>query len=254
MYIGLLIHAETRKKSLIDKFHALGICISYKRLLDISTNIGNYVSDRYEAEGTVCPLNLKTGVFTTAAVDNIDHNPTSVQENGSFHGTGISIFQHIEPGKPGEDRPRQPWNAINISSGYKIKDLPDEYCRVPPVSGRLQTNCPQTDNPIVIESNIEHALEIERRWLRHVDSSLCEDVTDDTNVSWPAYHAKRIGDSEPIVPDDIGISALLPLFPDQAKSAAMIRHAMTIVKKTVTYLNPGQIPVMAADQPLYALE
>ncbi|VDH98295.1 Hypothetical predicted protein [Mytilus galloprovincialis] len=33
-------------------------------------------------------------VFTTAAVDNIDPNPSSTTSRSSFHGTGISIFQH----------------------------------------------------------------------------------------------------------------------------------------------------------------
>jgi len=30
------------------------------------------VSDRFEADNAVCPLNLKCDLFTTAAVDNID--------------------------------------------------------------------------------------------------------------------------------------------------------------------------------------
>ena len=33
----------------------------------------------------------------------------------------------------------------------------------------------------------------------------------------------------------------------------MIKHSMDIVKTSVQYLNPGQIPVLAADQPLFAL-
>ena len=33
-------------------------------------------------------------IFTTATVDNIDHNPSSMTATGSFHGTGISLFQH----------------------------------------------------------------------------------------------------------------------------------------------------------------
>ena len=33
----------------------------------------------------------------------------------------------------------------------------------------------------------------------------------------------------------------------------MIRHSMDIVKAAVQHLNPGQTPVLAADQPLYAL-
>ena len=33
----------------------------------------------------------------------------------------------------------------------------------------------------------------------------------------------------------------------------MIKHSMAIVKAAVQHLNPGQVPVLAADQPLYAL-
>ena len=48
------------------------------------------------------------------------------------------------------------------------------------------------------------------------------------------------------------INALLPLFLDNASSVAMIRHSMDIVKAAIQHLNPGQTPVLAADQPLYA--
>ena len=37
---------------------------------------------------------LKGQLFTTAAVDNIHYNPSSTTASGSFHGTGISLFQH----------------------------------------------------------------------------------------------------------------------------------------------------------------
>ena len=37
---------------------------------------------------------LKSGLFTTAAVDNIDYNPTLATAKESFHGTGISLIQH----------------------------------------------------------------------------------------------------------------------------------------------------------------
>ena len=34
---------------------------------------------------------------------------------------------------------------------------------------------------------------------------------------------------------------------------AMVRHGMDIIKDITNYLNPRQVSVMAADQPLYAL-
>ncbi len=84
-------------------------------------------------------------------------------------------------------------------------------------------------------------------WVRAVISS--EETIEYKNISWAAYHASRQEISS-IVP---AVSALLPLFPDDSKSAAMIRHSMTVVKKAVNKLNPGQIPVVTLDQPLYAI-
>lgn len=45
----------------------------------------------------------------------------------------------------------------------------------------------------------------------------------------------------------------MPLFRDQAHSVATIKHVMDKVRDTVGLLNPGQIPVNTADQPLYTL-
>ena len=42
------------------------------------------------------------------------------------------------------------------------------------------------------------------------------------------------------------------MFHEEAKFATMIQHSMTIIKDCVNCLNPGQIPFMACDQPLYA--
>ncbi len=70
----------------------LGIAVSYKRVMEISTTVGNKVLSQYAAEGTVYPPSLKKNLFTTAAVDNIDHNPRSTTAEGSFHGMGISML------------------------------------------------------------------------------------------------------------------------------------------------------------------
>ena len=45
-------------------------------------------------ERAVCLPSLKGSHFTTGAVDNIDHDPSSTSTHDSFHGTGISLFQH----------------------------------------------------------------------------------------------------------------------------------------------------------------
>ena len=53
------------------------LAISYDRVLQISTDLANIVCRLYEEEGVVYPPNLKKCVFTTAAVDNLDHNLSS---------------------------------------------------------------------------------------------------------------------------------------------------------------------------------
>ena len=69
-----------------------------------------------------------------------------------------------------------------------------------------------------------------------------------SNISWPSYHAKNQNDEK-----EVDILVLLPLFREGSKSAAIIRHAMGGVKQAVNHVNSNQTPVIALDQPLYAI-
>ena len=74
-------------------------------------------------------------------------------------------------------------------------------------------------------------------------------VTHDSNISWAAYHASQ-------QPNDChtpAITAMLPLFQDDSKSVAMIRHSMDEIKQAVQELNPSQVPVITLDRPLHAI-
>ena len=104
VYLGLLLHSQTRQKNLIDKLYSLGHSISYERVLEIETVTGNKISERFELEKTVCSSTLRKGLFTYGAIDNIDHNPSSSTSQSSFHGTGISLFQNRDQGNDGEGR------------------------------------------------------------------------------------------------------------------------------------------------------
>ena len=86
------------------------------------------------------------------------------------------------------------------------------------------------------------------RWLHHVYQLENDVVPQD--ASWAAYHATHPGTAKKVIP---AVVALLPLFPDEAKSAAMIKHSMDMIHRTVQTVNPGQIPVIAVDQPLFAV-
>ena len=81
---------------------------------------------------------------------------------------------------------------------------------------------------------------------------ISEDVhSGDDPIFWATFHSNQ----EP--PHDFEITtcirSLLPLFPDDSKSVAMIRHAVDVVQEAVHHLNPGQVPVLTLDQPLYAI-
>ena len=47
--------------------------------------------------------------------------------------------------------------------------------------------------------------------------------------------------------------SLLPLFYEVAHSEAMILHSMNVIQQALHHINPMQLPVIAMDQPLYAL-
>ena len=49
---------------------------------------------------------------------------------------------------------------------------------------------------------------------------------------------------------EIGIC---PIFVDKGQSPSMLKHAMIPAKDGIGFLNPGQTPVIGADQPLYSI-
>ena len=132
IYLGVMLHTKTRKRELVDTLFHLGLCISYDRVLKISPELGDKTCRYHEQGKVVCPPEPKSGLFTTAAVDSIDHNPSSISAQDSFHETEISLFQHPDDVTSGVKR-----NVIAIQDGTHDKNtkrtLPDVYTTVPPV-------------------------------------------------------------------------------------------------------------------------
>ena len=250
-FIGLKIYAETRSRSLIDATSKIGLSISYDRVMFISTDAANSVCSRFEQDGVVCPPKLREGLFTTGALDNIDHNPSTTTAKDSFHGTAISLVQHPTSDNCGKERSV---NVIdeNIAKLRRVQDLPDYYTSVQPVVLK-------NSNPVVLkligpampplDDNVS-SLPKELDWLNNV-KSLCgeNELSHEDFISWAAFHASL--QSSPV--QQVDIVALLPLFLESSHSSAMIRHGMNVVNDLVQHLNPGQTPVIAMDQPLSAL-
>ena len=258
LFLGALVHSRTRSKDLVDTLYRLGLSVSYDRVLGLSADLGNTAISHFETIGTVCPPKLNIGVFTTSAVDNIDHDPTATSAQGSFHGTGISLFQHPET----ENRCTEQ-RSINFTSrsGKKVTKLPESYTLVPAVTviksevpvpevcGRQKPGC----------SLMSQAVAQEYDWYDHLSKIISEgnygtaSGRADSHVSWAACHSRRREQAVTPVHGPAAVTALLPLFPDDSKSVAMIRHSMNVVKKAVTVVNPGQIPVIACAQPLFKI-
>lgn len=243
VYIGMSVHAKTRKRHLVEMLHDHGLSIPYDRVLDISAQLGDAVVSRYVKEGVVCPLKLRKGLFCTSAMDNIDHNPSSTTATSSFHGTSISIFQHTTPADQGEVR--EPV-SIKSSNVKKVSELPDSYTNVHPAFFAKKNPSPPRSN-VTYTSLPSLPLKDEYEWLQKV--SLTQEVGDEVYISWSAHHAEKKRGLE----FEVSITSLLPLLRDEAHSVATVRHSMDKVKDAISHLNPNQVPVITADQPIYAL-
>lgn len=190
-------------------------------------------------------------VFTTAAVDNIDHNPSSTTSKQSFHGTAISLVQHPAFHGAGVDRGISILGGSNERGLKAVDRLPQYYIDVPSVNSSIKnTQVPVTNvTSLSGNSGLKQHIETEYLWLQHTQLAVQESSPLE-NTSWAAYHASLQSRtaSRAICP-----TALLPLFLESAHTVAMIKHSMDVVRNSVEHLNPGQISVVTFDQPLFAL-
>ena len=249
LYLGIKLHTQTRNKVLVEQLHSLGLSVNYKRVLQIEKNLAHSVTEKYHTDGIVCPMNLRKGLYTAGAIDNLDHNPSSQTAKGSFHGTGISIFQAVTETNHGESR-----GNINFIEASGPVQLPEDYSIVPAVAFsvsdlKVPERMPVQDNPTPTSHDVLHN---ERQWL-HDALPLLEgdqEYDDNTCLTWSAYHSGQQRCGTETIP---GLGALLPLFHEKAATFSMVKHGIDVLKRITEYLNPGQVPVLACDQPLFAL-
>lgn len=102
--------------------------ISYNRVNELEKLLANAVCEWFVEEGLVYPANLHKGLFMVGVVDNIDHNPSSASAQGSFHGTGISVFQFPTSTNHGVSRPPI---LIKFETSNGKCSLPHQYTNVP---------------------------------------------------------------------------------------------------------------------------
>ena len=111
------------------------------------------------------PLSLKPGIFTSAAVDNLDHNLSSATAQSSFHGTTISIFQH-----PAIPTNRNIFKLEASTSRSEKMNLPDIYIDIKPT----RSVKPEPPNVLTNQAHLpstESMLSIQERaspWLKKI--------------------------------------------------------------------------------------
>ena len=72
--MGFYVFAKMMKRQVIEMIHENELSISYDRVIEISAQLGEAVVAQYVEDGVICPPVLRKQLFTTGAVDNIDHN------------------------------------------------------------------------------------------------------------------------------------------------------------------------------------
>ena len=217
--------------------------MSYHRIDDVINDLATSVCDHVKSVGVVCPLTLHKGLFTVDAIDNIDHNPSSsTTAQGSFHGTGISLFQFPTEDSV-EDVSQQAAQKVSLCSTWTASrdiTLPDAYSSVLPVSMKTsEVNVPAIDQggvEALSGNQLSTAIEKQSCWLEHCVHHLNEELTKGTYLSWAAYHTSIADHSNPLP----YLGSLLPLFAERAATVAVMKDGMHVQRKATEFLNPGQ--------------
>ena len=71
--------------------------MSYDRVLTISTSVANGLNEEYREHGVICPPSLRKTLYTTAAVDKIDHNPSATTAKTLFTAQDFSLSIQKQP-------------------------------------------------------------------------------------------------------------------------------------------------------------
>uniref|UniRef100_A0A1X7VHL6 Uncharacterized protein n=1 Tax=Amphimedon queenslandica TaxID=400682 RepID=A0A1X7VHL6_AMPQE len=188
----------------------------YDCFLKLATDIGKSICDQFETDGVVCSHKLRQGVFTTAAVDNINYNPSFTTSKESFHGTGISLIQHLCHDNKGNGRGIIILKASTSNTFCSIKPLPTEYNNDPPASIK-EKDINVLENSSFFRSESTQAITIamsaEVQWLDKVMEAISkEDLDKNEWLLWSAHHASLQENDIP----SATITALMPLFLDNA--------------------------------------
>ncbi|KAJ8887574.1 hypothetical protein PR048_013791 [Dryococelus australis] len=181
------------------------------------------------------PTGLKYDLFTTASVDNIDHNPSSNTAMSCFHGT---VVQHPTQCKLG--RARELTTPKTEKENRRVQQLPSLYANVPPCFVSISRGSCRPPEHILLCEVPQDTDQVAQKWLDHLSVAML-----DACQRWAAFNTTDSrGCAKLITPMEV-----MPLFIEKAESLAMMYHSMNVGKAVMEHLNTGQIPALVADAP-----
>ena len=132
----------------------------------------------------------------------------------------------------------------------KLSNLPDAYATVPAASlPNKEFYAPSVPEGVVSDNYLTEGEE-EYKWLKNLMELIDKgNMTSSDYISWAALHASKQMPSQ----HQKEIISLMPMFLENANSVAKIRYALKVIKLATEHVNLGQEPVIAMDQPLFAL-
>ena len=196
-----------------------------------------------QSQGVVCPPTLKDGLFTVTAIDNIDHDPSSSTSQTSFHGTSISIFQCPEEN---EIMPKFEMDTTFSTREVSMELIKSYTCILPTKDAKPE---PSDQKEYQIDPYFTTPQNGVEEWIANLKQlDLRGDGNDNDRVSVASFFAEKSCHKMPRTS-----STLLPLLEESINLVTMVRHCMNLLINLTNHLNPGQVTVVTADQPVYAL-
>ena len=158
--------------------------LSYSRVLEIRRS----VVKTFVQDGVVLATNICSGVFVTFDVDNLESNNQGNFSRDEFHGTAISVTNHLSWDNQGVQLPSIQLYPTDIT----VPHLPESYAVVQPAelpSNDLYVPC-TTGLYSRPSHNMLHGAKVkDESWMAQVSTMLKHDTSPEGEViTWSSYN------------------------------------------------------------------
>ena len=221
-----MIYHKTRNKTLVNSLASEGWCITYKRVKSIQLGINNKLCSIYHEKGLASSPNLRTGIFTTSAIDNIDHNTSSNTSTSSFHGTSITIFQHPETNVA---KHSFRFDLQNTSSMSERATLPTSFTDDLPFRGGKPEPLSKPPQDRINCLSIADVAQDAHDWIQCLQQP-AESIEKRPFVGF--YTSNKL------VSKVETVNKHLPILIESVNSLAIVRHCTKIITEITEQLNP----------------